>query len=154
MALKIRLARRGAKKRPFYHIVVADVRAPRDGNYLEKLGTYNPMVENDRVTLVEDRIKHWLGNGAKPTERVEKLLGQAGIVDMPAIPNRPEKSAPGQKAKDLQEEKKEKQEARKQAEAEAKEAAKAEAEKPAEEEAPAEEPKAEEAPAEEEKKEA
>jgi small subunit ribosomal protein S16 len=142
MALKIRLARRGAKKRPFYHIVVADIRAPRDGNYIEKLGTYNPMIENDRVTLVEERIKHWLSHGAKPTERVAKLLAAAGLVETPKIPNRPKKSAPGQKALERMEEKKEKEEARKQAEKEAKEEAKAE------------EAKADEAPAEEEKKEA
>ncbi len=82
MSLKIRLARGGAKKRPFYSIVVADSRSPRDGRFIEKLGTYNPMLERDhadRVTLKEERIRHWLGVGAQPTERVAKFLGDAGV---------------------------------------------------------------------------
>ncbi len=165
MALSIRLSRGGRKKRPFYSIIVADKRMPRDGRYIEKLGTYNPLLADDndkRVTLVEERIKYWLSQGAKPSERVALFLGKAGIIDMPAQPNRPKKAAVGEKTRLLLEEKEEKRkaaaEAAKAAEEEAKaaaEAAKAEAEAPAEEtEAPVEEAKAPaEAPAEEEKKE-
>jgi small subunit ribosomal protein S16 len=101
MSLKIRLARGGAKKRPFYSIVVADARSPRDGRFIEKLGTYNPMLERsaaDRVTLKEERIKHWLGVGAQPTERVARFLGDAGIVEKPAQRQTPVKSAPKAKA--------------------------------------------------------
>ena len=101
MSLKIRLARGGAKKRPFYAIVVADARSPRDGRFIEKLGTYNPMLERghaERVTLKEERIKHWLGVGAQPTDRVTRFLGDAGIVDKPAIRETPGKSAPKARA--------------------------------------------------------
>src|SRR5271165_7163984 len=101
MSLKIRLARGGAKKRPFYSIVVADSRSPRDGRFIEKLGTYNPMVERDhveRLTLKEERIKHWLGVGALPTERVARFLGDAGYIAKPTIAERPSKSAPKAKA--------------------------------------------------------
>ena len=101
MSLKIRLARGGAKKRPFYSIVVADARSPRDGRFIEKLGTYNPMLERsatDRVTLKEERIKHWLQVGAQPTERVARFLGDAGLVEKPAIKETPRKSAPKAKA--------------------------------------------------------
>src|SRR6201993_3160956 len=101
MALKIRLARGGAKKRPFYSIVVADSRSPRDGRFIEKLGTYNPMVERDhaeRLVLKEERIKHWLGVGALPTERVARFLGDAGYIAKPGIAERPSKSAPKAKA--------------------------------------------------------
>ena len=101
MSLKIRLARGGAKKRPFYSIVVADARSPRDGRFIEKLGTYNPMLERghaERVTLKEERIKHWLGVGAQPTDRVTRFLGDAGIVDKPAIREAPGKSAPKARA--------------------------------------------------------
>lgn len=84
MATKIRLARGGRKKSPFYSIVIADVRAPRDGKFIEKLGTYNPMLEKDnpeRVVIKDaDRVKHWLGTGATPTDRVELLLHKAGII--------------------------------------------------------------------------
>ena len=101
MSLKIRLARGGAKKRPFYSIVVADARSPRDGRFIEKLGTYNPMLErghSDRVTLKEERIRHWLGVGAQPTERVARFLGDAGLGDKPAVRETPLKSAPKAKA--------------------------------------------------------
>tara|TARA_R110002095_G_scaffold208917_3_gene194957 strand:- start:1116 stop:1616 length:501 start_codon:yes stop_codon:yes gene_type:complete len=162
MALAIRLSRGGRKKSPFYRIVVADKRMPRDGRYIEKLGTYNPLLTDDneqRVQLVEDRVKYWLGEGAKPSERVAIFLGKAGIIDMPAQPNRPNKSAPGEKTRLLLEDKEEKRkaaaEAEKAAAEEAKAAAAAEAEAPAEEaapEAPVEEAAAE-APAEDEKKE-
>ena len=103
MSLKIRLARGGAKKRPFYSIVVADARSPRDGRFIEKLGTYNPMLERthaDRVTLKEERIKHWLGVGAQPTERVARFLGDAGITEKPPIPDRPFKATPKARAQE------------------------------------------------------
>ena len=101
MSLKIRLARGGAKKRPFYSIVVADTRSPRDGRFIEKLGTYNPMIDKghaERVTLKEERLKHWLGVGALPTERVARFLGEAGIVEKPVVRETPTKSAPKTKA--------------------------------------------------------
>lgn len=100
MSVKLRLARGGAKKRPFYSIVAADPRSPRDGRFIERVGTYNPMVERDhpeRLVLKEERVRHWLNQGALPTERVERLLGQAGIVPVPPISERPKKSAPGKK---------------------------------------------------------
>ena len=86
MALKIRLSRSGARKRPFYRIVVADTRSPRDGRFIERLGTYNPMVAKDsdeRVTLKAERIKYWLSQGAKPSDRVARFLGQAEIIQLP-----------------------------------------------------------------------
>src|SRR5689334_3128638 len=103
MSLRIRLARGGAKKRPFYSIVVADSRSPRDGRFIEKLGTYNPMLERghtERVTLKEERIRHWLGVGALPTERVAKFPGDAGVIDKPAPRETPIKSAPKAKAQE------------------------------------------------------
>ena len=103
MSLKIRLARGGAKKRPFYSIVVADARSPRDGRFIEKLGTYNPMLERghaERVTLKEERIKHWLGVGAQPSERVARFFGDAGLIEKPAQHERPKKSAPRAKAQE------------------------------------------------------
>ena len=101
MALKIRLARAGARKRPFYRIVVADSRRPRDGRFIEKLGTYNPLLGRDdsnRVTLNEDRIRHWLGHGARPTDRVARFLGDARIIPMPDRKDNPIKGQPGKKA--------------------------------------------------------
>jgi small subunit ribosomal protein S16 len=101
MSLKIRLSRGGAKKRPHYRIVVANSRSPRDGRYIERLGYYNPLVpaeDEKRVVLKEERIRYWLGQGAKPSERVARFLGTAGIIEMPAHPVRPQKSAPGEKA--------------------------------------------------------
>jgi small subunit ribosomal protein S16 len=103
MSLKIRLARGGAKKRPFYAIVVAESRSPRDGRFIEKLGTYNPMLERghaERVTLKEERIRHWLGVGALPTERVAKFLGDAGVIEKPPARETPIKSAPKAKAQE------------------------------------------------------
>lgn len=147
MALAIRLSRAGRKARPFYRIVVADKRMARDGRYIEKLGTYNPLLANDdenRVKLVEERIKYWLSQGAQPSERVAIFLGKAGIIDMPAQPNRPNKSAPGEKAKMRIEEKEEKRKAAEEAAKAAEEEAKAAAAAPAPEEAPAEEAAAEE----------
>jgi small subunit ribosomal protein S16 len=101
MSLKIRLARGGAKKRPFYAIVVADARSPRDGRFIEKLGTYNPMLERghaERVTLKEERIKHWLGVGAQPSDRVARFLGDAGMIEKPGQRETPHKSSPKAKA--------------------------------------------------------
>ena len=157
MAVAIRLSRGGAKKRPYYRIVVADARSPRDGKYLEQIGVYNPLLAKDdekRVQLNEDRARYWVGVGAQPSDRVSRFLDAAGIVEREAR-NNPQKAEPGEKAKERAEEK-----AAKEAEAkEAEEAAKAEAEAPKEEEAkaeyaPAEEAAAEEAPAEEAKEEA
>ena len=101
MALKIRLARAGSKKRPYYHIVVADQRAPRDGRFLEQLGWWNPMLPKDaqRVVLNEDRIKHWLSTGAQPTDRVARFLADAGLVAREAR-NNPTKAIPGKKAQE------------------------------------------------------
>ena len=152
MSLKIRLARGGAKKRPFYSIVAADSRMPRDGRFIEKLGVYNPLLKKDdpnRVQFNEERVKHWLGVGAKPTDRVARFLSASGLVKW-QHGNNPQKGEPGEKAKEREAEKKEKAEA---AKAAAEEAAKAPEEAPAEEaaveEAPAEEAAADAAPAEE-----
>jgi small subunit ribosomal protein S16 len=103
MGLKIRLARAGAKKRPYYHIVVADSRSPRDGRFIEKLGSYNPMLpaeHADRVRLQNERLSHWLGQGAVATERVARFLGRAGFVPMPAWREQPKQSAPRKKAQE------------------------------------------------------
>ena len=100
MALKIRLARGGAKKRPFYRIVVAEAAAPRDGRYVERVGTYNPMVPKDheqRLTLNGERINFWMSKGAQPTERVHKMLASAGLMAAPVLRDQPKKSAPGKK---------------------------------------------------------
>ena len=157
MALKIRLARHGAKKRPYYRVVIADSRAPRDGRFIEIVGRYNPMLPKDseeRVKLDLDKCKEWLGKGARPTDRVARFLSAAGIWEWKAG-NNPNKGKPGAKAQQLVIDRKEKEEARKEREAEAKEAAKEaakaakEAEKAAAEEAknaPAEEAPTEEAP--------
>ena len=101
MSLKIRLSRAGAKKRPFYRVVVADTRSPRDGRFLERLGTYDPMLPKDhpeRVRLNEERIRHWLGVGALPSDRVARFLGAAEIIPMPAQRNNPQKAQPKAKA--------------------------------------------------------
>ena len=154
MAIALRLSRGGAKKRPYYRIVAADSRRPRDGKYLEQIGVYNPLLAKDdpaRVKLDEDRIRYWLGVGAQPSDRVLRFLDAAGILEREAR-NNPQKAEPGEKAKERAEEKAAKA-------AEAEEAAKAAAEAPAEEapaeeapaEAPAEEVAADEAPAAEEK---
>lgn len=143
MAISLRLSRGGAKKRPYYRIVVADVRSPRDGKYLEQVGTYNPVLpkgDENRVKLNDDRVRYWLGVGAQPTDRVARFLDAAGLKERAAKVN-PKKAEPGEKAKERAEEKAAKV-------AEAEEAAKAAAEAPAQEEAPAEAP-AEEAAAEE-----
>jgi small subunit ribosomal protein S16 len=103
MALKIRLARAGSKKRPFYQIVVADAHAPRDGRFVEKVGTYNPMLpqeHQERIRLTEDRIKYWLSVGAQPTDRVALFLGKANLIEAPVIRITPKKSAPKAKAQE------------------------------------------------------
>jgi small subunit ribosomal protein S16 len=113
MSLKIRLSRGGAKKRPFYRIVVAEATAPRDGRFIEKLGTYNPLLPRDhaeRVTLVEDRVKHWLSVGAQPTDRVLRFLDERGLSKRPAR-NNPQRAEPGTKAKERAEAKQKKAEA-------------------------------------------
>ncbi|QQR36675.1 30S ribosomal protein S16 [Devosia oryziradicis] len=100
MALKLRLARAGTKKRPFYHIVVADARSPRDGRFIEKLGTFNPLLAKDaenRVVLDTERAKHWVSVGAQPTDRVLRFLDAAGLVKRDAR-NNPNKAKPGEKA--------------------------------------------------------
>ncbi|HYJ58025.1 MAG TPA: 30S ribosomal protein S16 [Methyloceanibacter sp.] len=108
MSLKIRLARAGAKKRPYYRIVVADSRSPRDGRYIEKIGTYDPLLPKgspERVKLVEERVQHWLGHGAQPTDRVLRFLDVAGIRKRDARSN-PEKGQPGKKRLEREEAKK------------------------------------------------
>jgi small subunit ribosomal protein S16 len=103
MGLKIRLARAGAKKRPYYHIVIADSRSPRDGRFIEKVGSYDPMLpaeHADRVRLQSERLQHWLGNGAVATERVARFLGRAGLAPMPAWGEQPKQSAPKKKAQE------------------------------------------------------
>lgn len=161
MALALRLTRGGRKNLPHYSIVVADKRYPRDGRFIEKLGTYNPLLKKDdanRVKFNEERVKYWLGQGAQPSDRIAIFLGKAGVIAMPAKKNNPKKAEPSEKTKMMTAEKAKKKEAAaeaaKQAEEDAKAAAaqaKADAEAaaaaPAPEEAPAEaaaeEPKAE-----------
>ena len=107
MAMKIRLARGGSKKRPFYRIVAADSRMPRDGRYIEKLGTYNPLLPKDseeRVKMNMERVQHWLSEGAKPTDRVSRMLEAAGVLEKKERSN-PKKGEPGAKAKERAEEK-------------------------------------------------
>ena len=172
MAVVLRLSRGGSKKRPYYRIVVADKRAPRDGKYLEQIGMYNPLLAKDdegRVKVDGDRAKYWLGVGAQPSDRVARFLDAAGLYER-AARNNPKKAEPGEKAKERVEERAGKAVAAEEAKKEAEAAAKEEAAKPAEETpaeekpaeeaapeaeaAPAEEAKAEEAPAEEAKEEA
>ena len=145
MALKIRLARGGSKKRPYYRIVVTDVRNPRDGRFIEKLGTYNPLLpkdHNDRVTLQIDRIKYWMGVGAQPTDRVLRFLDAEGIAKRTPR-NNPKKAIPKKEAEEAPAE-----EAAAEAPAEEAPAEEAPVEEAAA-EAPAEEAPVEEAPAEE-----
>ncbi|MBH73626.1 MAG: 30S ribosomal protein S16 [Rhodospirillaceae bacterium] len=97
MSLRIRLARGGAKRRPFYRIVVADTRMPRDGRFIEKLGTYNPMLSKDdpaRVVLVNERIEHWLSIGATPSTRIARMLAAADMRPAPTIPSQTKKDKP------------------------------------------------------------
>lgn len=108
MAVRIRLSRGGSKKRPFYRVVAADQRAPRDGRFIEKLGTYNALLPQDheqRLVINEERVKYWLGVGAQPTERLEKLFSNLGLVKAPALREQPKKSAPKAKAQERMKEK-------------------------------------------------
>ena len=147
MSVSMRLSRGGSKKRPYYRIVVSNSRSPRDGKYLEQIGTYNPLLAKDdenRVRLTEDRARYWLGVGAQPTDRVARMLDKAGIKERAAT-NNPQKGEPGKKAQERAEERASKlaeaEEARKAAEEEA-------AAAPAEETAPDEAPSGDETPAE------
>ena len=118
MAVALRLSRGGSKKRPFFRIVAADVRAPRDGRYLERLGTYNPMKEKsdpERVTLNKDRIKYWLSVGAKPTERVQKFLANEKLADKPVINKQTKQDKPKKKTLEKLKAKEEKVKAKEQA---------------------------------------
>lgn len=133
MALKIRLARGGAKKRPFYRIVVAEATAPRDGKFLEKVGTYNPLLEQghaERIVINTERAKHWLSVGAQPTDRVTGFFADAGLVKPVAQTDKTKKPLPKAKAQQRMKEQAEAAEAAAQAAKEAKEAAKAEAAAP------------------------
>jgi small subunit ribosomal protein S16 len=139
MATKIRLARGGTKKRPFYRIVIADERAPRDGNFIEKIGNFNPMVpkdHKDRVVISKERAEHWLKVGAQPTDRVQRILADLGIMEAPKVTEKTKKHLPKAKA---QERIKTKEEAAIKAAEEAKAAAEAAKAAPAE-EAPQEQP--------------
>jgi small subunit ribosomal protein S16 len=142
MSLKIRLSRAGAKKRPYYRIVIADSKSPRDGRYIERVGTYDPLLpkgSSERIKLVEERIKHWLQHGAQPTDRVLRFLDVAGIQKRDAR-NNPNKGQPGKKRLEREEAKKTAAEEKAKAAAEAKQAA---AEAAAAPPPPAEEPAAE-----------
>jgi len=151
MATKIRLARGGSKKRPYYKIVIADVRSPRDGKFIERVGSYNPMLASDhadRIVLDKDRIQHWLKTGAQPTDRVHRFLAAAGIMEAKKRPDQTKKDQPKAKAQERVAEQAAKKEAAEQAAKDAAEAAKAEAEAAAAAPAPAEEAPSEEAAAE------
>jgi len=143
--LKIRLARGGAKKRPYYHIVIADSRSPRDGRFIEKVGSYNPLLPKDgpnpRVNLKSERIAEWLKKGAQPTDRVARFLSAEGLVKW-EHGNNPKKGEPGKKAQERAAERAQREADRAEAEAAAKAEREAAAAAPA-----AEEPAAEEAPA-------
>ena len=144
MSVKIRLARAGAKRRPYYRIVVADSRMPRDGRFIEKLGAYNPMLPKDhaeRVKIDVEKAAEWIKHGAKPSDRVARFLKDAGVYEWTPGDN-PKKGEPGEKAKERAAERAEKEEAKKAAEAEAA-AAPAEDDAPAETEAKPEEEKSE-----------
>lgn len=157
MSLSIRLSRGGSKKRPYYRVVVADARSPRDGRFIEKIGSYNPLLAKDspeRIKLDTDRAKHWLSVGAQPTDRVARFLDVLGVKERPAR-NNPNKGKPGEKATERAEERAEKLKAAEEAAAEAAAAPAPEPEPEAVEEVAAEEtpvevaaePVAEEAPA-------
>jgi small subunit ribosomal protein S16 len=103
MSLRLRLARAGAKKRPFYRIVVADSRSPRDGRFIEKIGTYNPMLARDhpgRIVLDKDKAKQWLANGATPSDRVARFLAAAELMAAPAVPEQTKSHLPKKKAQE------------------------------------------------------
>lgn len=130
MTVRIRLSRGGSKKHPYYRVVAADQRAPRDGRFIEKLGSYNPLLpqdHQDRLVLDIDKVKSWLAKGAQPTERLQKLFANLGICEAPKIHNQPKKSAPKAKALERIKEKEEKAKAAAEAAAAAAEEASAEA---------------------------
>ena len=111
MAVRIRLSRGGSKKRPFYSVVAADQRAPRDGRFIEKLGTFNPLLPQDhadRFVVDVEKVKAWLAKGAQPTERMQKMLSVLGLCEAPANREQPKKSAPKAKAQERMKEKAEK----------------------------------------------
>ena len=145
MSLRIRLSRGGAKKRPFYRIVIADSRSPRDGKFIEKIGTYNPMLPKEggnRLVIKEDRVKYWVRVGALPSDRVARFLGDAGLMEKVVAPaNQTKQNMPKLKAQERQQEQADK------AKTAATEATATPAEEAPAEEAPAEEAPAEEAPA-------
>ena len=150
MSLRIRLSRGGAKKRPYYRIVVADSRRPRDGRYIERLGTYNPMVAKDhpeRLKTNDERIKYWLGVGAKPSDRVARLISDRGLVEKPPIPEQTKQHLP--RAKTLERQKEAEEAAKKAAEAPPEEKAEDKADEKADEEEKAKDAAAEDTPAEE-----
>jgi len=146
MSLRIRLSRGGAKKRPFYRIVIADSRSPRDGKFIEKIGTYNPMLPKEggnRLVIKEDRVKYWVSVDALPSDRVARFLGDAGMMEKVVAPaNQTKQNMPKLKAQERQQEQADK------AKTAATEATATPAEEAPAEEAPAEEAPAEEAPAE------
>ena len=155
MSLRIRLARGGSKKRPFYRIVVADSRSPRDGRFIERIGTHNPMAPPDsaeRLRLNEERVRHWLSVGAQPSDRVARFLASLGVMDAPKIPAQTKKNQPKAKAQERERERAEKAAEEESAAAETAEApevteapeATSEAEAPAADEAPSDETPAEE----------
>ncbi len=155
MSVALRLSRGGSKKRPYYKVVVSNSRSPRDGKYLEQVGTYNPLLAKDdenRVRLIEDRVRYWLGVGAQPTDRVARMLDKAGIKER-TVTHNPNAGEPGKKAKERAEDKAKKITDAEEAAREAAEAAAAAAAAPAPEpeveaEAPAQEVSEEAAPAE------
>ena len=136
MTVRIRLSRGGSKKHPFYRVVAADQRAPRDGRFIERLGSYNPLLpqdHQDRLVLDVEKVKAWLAKGAQPTERLQKLFANLGLCDAPKVGNQPKKSAPKAKALERIKEKEEKARAAAEAAAQAEaEAAAAQAEESAE----------------------
>jgi small subunit ribosomal protein S16 len=103
MSMKIRLARGGSKKRPFYSIVAADSRMPRDGRFIEKLGTYNPLLpkaSEERVKMDMERVKHWLAQGAQPSDRIARMLEAAGVIEKKKVRANPKKGTPGKAAQE------------------------------------------------------
>ncbi len=108
MSVRIRLSRGGSKKRPYYHIVAADSRAPRDGRYIEKLGAYNPLLPQDnenRVVVDKEKVAAWLSKGAQPTDRLQKIFANLGLCAAPVMVEHPKKSAPKAKAVERMKEK-------------------------------------------------
>lgn len=149
MSLKIRLSRGGTKKRPYYRIVIADSRSPRDGRYIEQVGTHNPMLpkdHQDRVRIVEERLTYWQSQGAKATDRVARLLAAQGLGEKPKVPDQTKKNQPKAKAQERLREQEEKRLAAEEAAREAKEAEEAAAKEAAE--APKEEAPQEDGPTE------